>query len=201
MKKALVAGLLIAGMVLGGCSNPATEELEKNDTDKAQAKVENQTPLPSNAQGEAGAEEKKDVWTYYNNAKWSTNWDGLKMDILKVVVTDKGDVVAPEYKSLVGVKFRMENTTNQKFTVYPDQAVLITSTGEQIEMPDMFLSDHLGGEIHEGVVKEGNLIWVLQRGHAEDIKWIKLEFTGHKGAEDQFDMPMKKFTVTLQLKK
>jgi len=110
-------------------------------------------------------------------------------------------VVAPEYKSLVGVKFRMENTTNQKFTVYPDQAVLITSTGEQIEMPDMFLSDHLGGEIHEGVVKEGNLIWVLQRGHAEDIKWIKLEFTGHKGAEDQFDMPLEKFTVTLQLKK
>ena len=79
--------------------------------------------------------------------------------------------------SAVGVKMKIENTTADKiYTTYPDQATLVTSTGEQVEA-DMWLSDNLGGEIHEGVIKEGNIIFYLERGKAEEIDWIKLTWS------------------------
>ncbi|MED4991016.1 hypothetical protein [Parageobacillus toebii] len=47
-------------------------------------------------------------------------------------------------------------------------------------MPDMLVSDPLGGEIDKGVIKEGDVIWYLQRGNAEKIEWIKLKWTAHE---------------------
>jgi hypothetical protein len=67
-------------------------------------------------------------------------------------------------------------------------------------MPDMWVSDSIGGEIDKGVIKEGNIIWYLERGHAEDIEWIKMEFSGHQGAEDDFEAEMKEYEIELQLK-
>ncbi|QWC23524.1 hypothetical protein KJK41_03935 [Bacillus haikouensis] len=124
------------------------------------------------------------------------------MEIQKAVVSDKAPTMEDENAkaSAVGVKFKMENTTDGKFTFYPDQAVLVTSTGEQIDMPDMWVSDSIGGEIDKGVIKEGNIIWYLERGHAEDIEWIKLEFHGHQGPEDDFESEMKVYEIELQLK-
>ncbi|OAT85968.1 hypothetical protein A6P54_17610 [Bacillus sp. MKU004] len=201
MKK--IVYLLLAGamtLMLAACgSDSAVEELDKNDTEKAEAKTN----------GDAGKEEKteeeaqeEDIWTYYNDAKWSDDYNGLKMEIQKAVVTDKAPTMEDENAkaSAVGVKFKMENTTDGKFTFYPDQAVLVTSTGEQIDMPDMWVSDSIGGEIDKGVIKEGNIIWYLERGHAEDIEWIKLEFHGYQGPEDDFESEMKEYEVELQLK-
>ena len=76
----------------------------------------------------------------------------------------------------------MENKSADKiYTSYPDQATLVTSTGEQVEA-DLFLSDDLGGEIHEGVIKEGNVVFYLERGEAEKIEWVK--FTWNNYYED-----------------
>ena len=44
---------------------------------------------------------------------------------------------------------------------------------QQVEA-DMWQSDDLGGEIHEGVIKEGNIFFYLERGEAESIEWVKL---------------------------
>src|SRR5690606_27379842 len=99
--------------------------------------------------------------------------------------------------SAVGIKFKLENTTEGVFNTYPDQAVLVTSTGEQIDMPDIFMSDNLGGEIEKGVIKEGNIIWFLERGHAEDITWIKIKWSATQG--DLFgDGERKEYAVELQ---
>ncbi|MGF6950219.1 hypothetical protein QF028_002724 [Neobacillus sp. B4I6] len=67
-------------------------------------------------------------------------------------------------------------------------------------MPEMFVSDQLGGEIDKGVIKEGNVKWYLKRGHAEDIQWIKLKFSGHVGGEDQIDGESKDFEFEIKLK-
>lgn len=196
----LLASFLLISLAACG-SDPTTEELEKNDKDKAEAKVDDKaTADESEKEDEKPAEE--EIWTYYDNAKWSDDYNGLKLEIQKAVVTDKAPTAEDENAnaSAVGVKFRMENTTDGKFTFYPDQAVLVTSTGEQIDMPDMFVSDNLGGEIDKGVIKEGNIIWYLERGHAEDIEWIKLEFSGHQGAEDDFEAEIKEYEIELKLK-
>ncbi len=180
MKKALsvVGTLLLSFGVLAACGeNEATKELDKNDTEKSEAKTGSDV---------AKKEEKKetpkeeDIWTYYEDADWSGKWEGLNFEIQKAVVSDKAPRINDNgeevVSSAVGVKMKVENTTSDKmYNTYPDQATLVTSTGEQVEA-DMGLSDDLGGEIHEGVIKEGNLIFYLDRGKAEEITWIKLKW-------------------------
>jgi hypothetical protein len=190
-------------LLLTACSDVDT--IQQSEDEKAKAKVgENASKESTNEDKQQNEKKKEDIWTYYENATWSDNFKGLKTTIQKVVVSDK----APGYDeegneittSAVGVKFQIENTTDGKFTTYPDQAVLVTSTGEQIDMPDMLVSDPLGGEIDKGVIKEGDVIWYLQRGNAEKIEWIKLKWTAHVGGEDEFDGEMKEYEVELKLK-
>ncbi len=194
----LLAGAM--SIMLVGCgTDGAVKELEKNDTEKAQAKTSSDSSKEKSSKEEA---KEDDIWTYYENAKWSDDYNGLKMEIQKAVVTNKAPTMDDENAnaSAVGVKFKMENTTDGKFTFYPDQAVLVTSTGEQIEMPDMWVSDNIGGEIDKGVIKEGNIIWYLERGKADEIEWIKLEFSGHQGPEDDFESETKDYEIELKLK-
>ncbi|MCA1319771.1 hypothetical protein LC085_07575 [Bacillus tianshenii] len=206
MKKLLA--LLFAMTLLTACGNAATNELNEKDTDKAEAKTGDDATPASTEPKEAEEEEEpaeaesEDVWTYYNDATWSDDFNGLKFEIMKVVVTDKAPTIEDEsaQESAVGVKFRFENTTEDKFTTYPDQAVLVTSTGEQIDMPDMWVSDSLGGEIDKGVIKEGNVIWYLERGEAEAIEWIKVSWDAHVGSEDEWDGERKEYEVELKLK-
>lgn len=203
MKKVFVIFGIILLLALTGCGvNKATDELNKNDKKKAEAKVGDKAAKSEATNDTSGETKKEDIWTYYDNAKWSDNFKGLKLDVEKVVVSDKAPTVEDENAktSAVGIKFKMENTTQGKFTAYPDQAVLVTSTGEQIESPEMFVTDHLGGEIDKGVIKEGNIIWYLQRGHAADITWIKLKFSGHINGEEDFESESKDFEFEIKLK-
>jgi hypothetical protein len=201
IKKLLMIPLFL--LLLAACNDVDT--IQQSEDEKAKAKVgENASKESTNEDKQQNEKKKEDIWTYYENATWSDNFKGLKTTIQKVVVSDK----APGYDeegneittSAVGVKFQIENTTDGKFTTYPDQAVLVTSTGEQIDMPDMLVSDPLGGEIDKGVIKEGDVIWYLQRGNAEKIEWIKLKWTAHVGGEDELDGEMKEYEVELKLK-
>lgn len=179
MKKTLsVMGTLLLSLgILTACGgNEATKELEENDTEKSEAKVNS-----SDSENKEEATKEEDIWTYYEDADWEGTWEGLKFTIQKAVVSDKAPMLDDNGKevtsSAVGVKMKIENTTADKiYTTYPDQATLVTSTGEQVEA-DMWLSDNLGGEIHEGVIKEGNIIFYLERGKAEEIDWIKLTWS------------------------
>lgn len=122
---------------------------------------------------------------------WSDDFMGLKTEIQSVSLL--GDSVI--------VKFRLENTTDQKFTASPDQARLVTSTGEQIEFNDLNLSDNtLSGEIHKGVIKEGNVGWNLKRGQADEIEWIILEWSSRSGGTNDYDVERKNYEVELELK-
>ncbi|PGK52045.1 hypothetical protein CN918_30100 [Priestia megaterium] len=180
MKKIL--GTLLAlslSFSLAACSESAgKQELEDNDKDKATAKVGDDSSKSEKSSSDK--KKKEEIWTYYNDAKTSVTWEGLKFDIQKVAVSDKAPTMDDDGKDITGsavaVKFKIENTTSDKtYNTYPDQATLVTSTGEQIEDVD-FESDSIGGEINEGVIKEGQIIWFLKRGHAEDVKWVKIKW-------------------------
>lgn len=70
----------------------------------------------------------------------------------------------------------MQNDQYHENTIrtWPDQARLVTSTGEQIDMPDMLNSDHIGGESKGGVTKEGDVVWKLKNHNSSDIKWVRM---------------------------
>lgn len=64
----------------------------------------------------------------------------------------------------------------------------------------MVLSDHIGGEIEEGVIKDGNVIWFLKRGHAADIKWVKMKWYVTEGDGLGMNQKRKEYSVKLELK-
>ncbi|WP_181349379.1 hypothetical protein [Thalassobacillus sp. CUG 92003] len=209
-KNWMLTALLVGAVSLSACGEDAAkEELEENDDNKAEAKVDDEATASESeseteaAETEAAKEgEKNDLWTYYDDVTWSDDFNGLKSEIQKVVVTEKAPTMEDETaeESAVGVKFKLENTTEGKFTTYPDQATLVTSTGEQIDMPDMFMSDNIGGEIDKGVIKEGAIIWYLERGKAKEIEWIKMSWDARKGAEDNMEMDKRKdYEIELDL--
>jgi hypothetical protein len=88
------------------------------------------------------------------------------------------DMVGKDEFAYVSVNMVVENSSEDTISYYPDQAKLVTNTGEQIDMPEMFLSDDLGGDFYGKVVKDGSIMFILEKSKAEDIKWIRLIIGG-----------------------
>jgi hypothetical protein len=169
---------VIITVLLTACSS---NEIPSNNETKAKTDEEQ---TPSNETSEEEVEKPdEDIWVRYNGINAiDTGLDGMKVTLADVAVTDQAEVEEDGEtvnKSVVAVHMLLGNTTTNKvFDVYADQATLTTSTGEQVEV-DSWESDDIGGEIHEGVIKDGNIIFFLERGHAEEINWIKLTFSGY----------------------
>lgn len=202
MKKLLLISAF--SLALAACGTNETP-IQQDEDEKAKAKTEESaTASEAEAKDENADAKEADIWTYYENATWSEDYKGLKTDIQKVVVSDKAPGMDDDGNeittSAVGVKFKIENTTEGKFVTYPDQATLVTSTGEQVDA-DMLYSEHIGGEIDKGVIKEGDVIFYLERGEAEKIEWVKLTWDTREGSEDNYDTETKTFEVELPLKK
>lgn len=205
MRKMLLISTLILGLILNGCGSQESKDAENKPMN---AEVKSQVDEPAkdtevqpDKTNEVQTNDPDDIWTYYNDATWTDDFNGLVTTIEKVVVSDRapkdGD---PDdlTGSAVGVKMKIQNTTDRLFTTYPNQAELVTSTGEQISA-SMFYSDNIGGEIDEGVLKEGNVIWFLERGNAESIEWIKMKWNAIDG-ELFGDNERKEYAIKLQLK-
>lgn len=70
------------------------------------------------------------------------------------------------------VNMKTENTEEKDLEFHPDQSLMITDTGEQIES-EMGLMGDVGGEFYGKVKKEGQTWWLLDN-HDEDIKSVKM---------------------------
>lgn len=200
MKKLLVVGL--SALLLAACGNEV-DDVTQTEDEKAKAKTEETDASEETSKKEADKAKENDIWTYYEDAKWNDDFKGLKTEIQKVVVSDKAPGMDDNGEeittSAVGVQFKIENTTEGKFVTYPDQATLVTSTGEQVEA-DMIYSEDIGGEIDKGVIKEGDVIFYLKRGNADKIEWVKLSWNGNTGGETDSDVEYKEWETELKLK-
>ena len=151
-------------------ATPASTETDEEETDENESDEQDDEEI-------ADTEDPDDIWTYYEDATWEDDFAGLVTKIEKVTTTDKGPNIETDEEDadVIGVKFTVENTTEHKFDTYPDQATLVTSTGEQVDA-EMLLSDHIGGTIDKGVIKEGDVFFYLERGEVDSIEWVKLEW-------------------------
>ncbi|MBR7553592.1 hypothetical protein ACFFJI_11405 [Allobacillus sp. GCM10007491] len=75
----------------------------------------------------------------------------------------------------IQVDISVENTSDEDISFYAGQGTVSTNTGEQIE-PDMWLSDHIEGEMMAGTKGSGTMAYVLENSNAEDIESIRLVF-------------------------
>src|SRR5699024_5018081 len=203
------SGLVIA-IIMSGFLVACDDVDEIKSDEKAEAKTgEDATPAASEdgeeeVEDEVELEDSDDIWTYFEDATYEDDFAGLVTKIEKVVTTDEGPNIETDEQDadVVGVKFTIENTSDDKFDTYPDQAELVTSTGEQIDA-DMVLSDDIGGTIDKGVIKEGDVFFYLERGAVDEIEWVKLEWmsTDLKAQEEEdWDNEYMNHEVELELK-
>ncbi|AWG44161.1 hypothetical protein BEH_24225 [Priestia filamentosa] len=94
-----------------------------------------------------------------------------------------------EQVRVVLVDMKVKNTADQDITFYPDQAILTTDTGEQVESD--LLGDDLGGDFLGKVEKEGMAMWVL-KDHEKELKNIKMIISPPYGMDSIEDIGQEK---------
>ncbi|MEV2340948.1 hypothetical protein ABNC55_17860 [Paenibacillus larvae] len=198
--------LFVLAIATSGCGSDSSKTANSSTAPES-------TPAPSatvSPSPKPTEEPEDDIWTYYDNAKWEDNFKGLKSEIVSAGLSDKAPNLEDSSKKvpLVGVYLSLENTTDKTFTTELDFTRLVTSTGEQLERPQVIQPDAngrprysaIGGEIEKGVKKEATLVWELKKSKAEDVDWIKLKWKVHTGGEDDMDGERKTYEVELKLK-
>lgn len=83
------------------------------------------------------------------------------------------------------VNMKVENKSEDDITFNPNQAILVTDTGEQIES-DMFLMGDAGGDFLGKVKKEDQTWWILKDADA-DISKITMIISPPYGMEELED--------------
>lgn len=96
------------------------------------------------------------------------------LEISKIYTTDesKADFDNKDTAYALIVDMKAENTSNDDISFYPNQSIITTDVGEQIEDIPLYSGD-VGGDFLGKVSKEGRVLWILNKD-PEKIKKIKL---------------------------
>lgn len=167
----LLAILTIGLVACGGGSN--TDEGQNNDnTAQEQKKDQEENEIRESELGKLTViKKKKDLNYVVQSGPMNLTINAIQTATLDVSHNYK-EFFEKDQVTIVTVEMKAENTSEDTISFYPDQAVLTTNTGEQVEA-DIFLSDDVGGDFYGKVNKKGNVIFVLE-SPAEDITDIKL---------------------------
>lgn len=78
-----------------------------------------------------------------------------------------------EPTGIIQIDMEVSNTEDEDINFYMDQAIITTSTGEQLE-PDLLASDHIGGEFLGAVNKNGSIRYMLKNSDPNEVEWIRV---------------------------
>ncbi|GGP07919.1 DUF4352 domain-containing protein [Oceanobacillus neutriphilus] len=153
----------------GESEEPATEEDEENTEPQVGDVVTNEggeSTLVSKID-EIGTFESGPIELTINKV------NGVSMSVSE----DYVDTFGTDQLEYIQVDMEVENTSDDNVDFYASQAILTTSTGEQLE-PDFLMSDHIDGEFFGNVNKSGSSYYVLENSKAEDVESVRLIFSG-----------------------
>ncbi len=190
MKKLLLFGLIAIAVSLAACgaesegeSEPAQSEenvsKDGSETDDEEAGNDTVTERET-VENEIGtfsiAKQVKDLDEIATSGPMELAITGIQAGELEPddVYIDLFD--GKEKVTIITVGMKAENTSEDTTSMYPDQAVLTTNTGDQVDA-DLFLSDSVGGEFFGPVNKEGEVLFQLDTP-ASEIENIKLIISG-----------------------
>ncbi|EIB6810865.1 DUF4352 domain-containing protein, partial [Enterococcus faecalis] len=170
MKKILFLGIIVfSSLLLEACSN------NNNENTKGSATL--QTANYSKDSSTIQEEKIPTLNRAEYSVSYSEDWQGLKTSISKVVIAELSESEMKnqnlENKYIAQIYFKIENTSDKDFNVYPDQGTLVIE-GQQISA-DMWFSDDIGGEILRGVTKEGMVTFSIPKlSNVKNIPNIRL---------------------------
>lgn len=87
--------------------------------------------------------------------------------------SDFAEMMDTEELHMIQMDLNVENTADEDIMFYSGQATISTSTGEQLES-DMWLSDHIDGDMMSGTNASGTFFFVLENSDAADVESVRL---------------------------
>lgn len=158
------------------------QEKDADDTEKTKTKAA--TIDIDNAK--ASVLKTLDFKPNYINKDWApavVSIDEVKVNKIKPF-TDKEEHNST-YNGIILVHFKIQ--ANQDLNMYPNQATLVTSDGQQVEA-NMYSSDDYDGEINKGVTKSGTTLFALTTmNSATDLKTLRLKWSGDYDTDNYDD--------------
>ncbi|SER84018.1 hypothetical protein [Salipaludibacillus aurantiacus] len=89
---------------------------------------------------------------------------------------DLADFMETDHLEYIQMDLVVENTADEDITFFSGQATMSTSTGEQIES-DMWMSDHIDGELMAGTRHDGSFFFILENSQAEDVESVRITWS------------------------
>ena len=205
MKKAGLALLLAVALV--GCSEEETTNKKTVDKPKEEPKTEEQVNENSEETGVTQMEGMGKVTTvgvgYNDEIDAGDTPKSIKMGpmeltingvhVLHIDTDEDGKQLyfnGKEKAAAILVDMKASNTSDDDVTFNPNQAIITTDTGEQVES-DIMLMGEAGGDFLGKVEKEGQTWWLLKNVDKE-IKKITMVFTPPSDMESWDDLAEEK---------
>lgn len=188
MKKvAKLAGLSVLAIgLMVGCSEQAVSKEEASpevstETEESSANSgESEVTEGDVIENEMGtfhiAKKQKDMTDVYENGPMNLTITGIQLGELEPSEEYAYMFDEKEKVTTVTVGMKAENTSDETVSFYPDQAVLTTNAGDQVDA-DLMLSGDVGGDFFGKVKKEGEVIFLLDTP-VEEIETGKLIISG-----------------------
>ncbi|MGM0214983.1 hypothetical protein [Enterococcus sp. AZ109] len=201
MKKLISVGILLSScLILGACGGDDTGTGDSNgqanisNTNQVNTQEEDNSLLSNHENFKKlavnnGATDAKvlDEKTY--NVEWSDNtWSGVTISANEVTIlklSDYSDYSDNQYEGFIIVHFNIDNAERDT-SLYPEQATLVTNTGEQTE--GKYDLDHFGGDLLQGSKVNGYAAYPLNTLESVDsINQIRMKFNGTYMTDDYLD--------------
>src|SRR5690625_1320832 len=182
MKKVLGIGIILL-LMLVGCSN--------DDTQASNESSEKETGSDKEQQSKTN----DDPYNHFDDVSWEDDHRGLKSEITKVVTSNDAD---GNGNHLVGIKLKVDNTTDEEFSYRPAYGTLVLSTGEQVKMAADYEPTEINGYIHEGVEMESNRNFLVE-SDVDEIDWIKFIWDAGQTDDNGVHEDKKEYQVKLEL--
>ncbi|BDH62457.1 hypothetical protein MTP04_25870 [Lysinibacillus sp. PLM2] len=202
MSKYLLGLALLLSLGLAACSGDDTPTNTENDTPAetdTEAEHEEEVSTDENVQeselGKLTIDYKnEELGLSHEAGPMSLTLNAVQVATLEVAEDFKESFDNQDVATVVTINMTAKNSTDQTISFYPDQATLVTDTGQQVEA-DLWYSGEVGGDFMGAVTMEDDVVWILK--HDENIKKLTLHISGP--FDEDFETVGEDFTLDVPL--
>lgn len=182
MNKLLLSLALMFSLILAACGgDDTTDNANTNDTttnteEEQHEEVSTDENVSESEMGTLTVNYKnEDLAIAHEAGPMSLTLNAVQVATLEVSDDYKESFENQDTVTVVTINMTAKNSTEDTISFYPDQATLVTDTGQQVEA-DLWYSGSVGGDFLGAVTMEDDVVWILK--HDENIKNLTLHVSG-----------------------